>query len=362
MNCADLGTHQKTATMLHSISHIRYLALIFLVPVALGIVVYTFNYLVDPLWHFKGNTITGYNYLWNERVSKTNLLLQNPKKYNCLILGSSRSIFLNPNKIEGYTCFNYAFALAGIDHYVEFLSYFTNVSGPPELVIIGVDSSDLLGKSPGHIRKDQHNVPDFIRAKKRPPNAIATYLSYKALDFSFRTVLGTGTLPMYYRPDFTGDILPDSGPFDPRILYEPDLKSGMFPLAGFTLESVERFRQLLDMLPETTRVIAYTPPISAHYMARLALEGTLDAYLRTLYSIGRLFERFYDFTVPSSWTRSTELTYDGGHFYRRVHDRIAAIINGAPVEAALAIHEMSWRQYSDSFRSSVEEFILKRGV
>lgn len=349
-------------TMPNKYSHIKYLAIIIVTPLVLGFLVFMTNYLVDPLWYFNGNVITKQNYMWNERLAKANLLFKNPAKYNCLILGSSRSILLDPNKIEGYSCFNYSFVLGSISHYVQFLSYFSTVSGPPELVIIGIDSPDLLPENQGHLQGTVPPVPDFVRSADRPPSVIATYLSYKALDFSFRTLLGLSPNRIYYRQDFTGDILPESGPFDPGRLFEPDLKSGMFPLAGFTQESVERFRYLLEMLPQNTRVVAYTPPISAHYVARLALEGTLNAYLQTMYGVGQLFDEFYDFTAPSDWTKRAELTYDGGHFYRRVIDEMATVLNGAPVEAALDVHQMSWPQYRDRFRSSVEEYILERGL
>ncbi len=328
----------------------------------MGLFVLITNYLVDPLWYFSGNVITKQNYMWNERVSKSNLLLKSPAKYDCLILGSSRSILLDPNKIEGYSCFNYSFGLGSVDHYIEFLSYFVQTSGSPELIIIGVDSPDLLGKGPGHIVGGVNTVPDFVRSAARPPNAIATYLSYQALDFSFRTLLGMSPNRIYYRQDFTGDILPESGPFDPGRLLAPDLTNGMFPLAGFTTESVEHFRKLRHALTKDTRVIGYAPPISAHYMARLALEGTLDAYLQAMYGVGQLFNEFYDFTAPSSWTRNTDLTYDGGHFYRRVNDGIAQILSGGSTVSGLSVHEMSWPEYRDRFRASVEEFIVEKRI
>ncbi|NJL10693.1 MAG: hypothetical protein HC908_12365, partial [Calothrix sp. SM1_7_51] len=67
------------------------------------------NWLVDPLWYGAGNRLTGKNFAFNERVSKTNLFLRNKhKNYDCLILGSSRVIALNASNFQGKTCFNYS--------------------------------------------------------------------------------------------------------------------------------------------------------------------------------------------------------------------------------------------------------------
>ena len=53
------------------------------------------NWLIDPLWYNKGNRITGRNFSFNERISKTNLLLNSDTRtYDCLILGSSRTTLL----------------------------------------------------------------------------------------------------------------------------------------------------------------------------------------------------------------------------------------------------------------------------
>ncbi|MDJ0947529.1 MAG: hypothetical protein QNJ94_01260 [Alphaproteobacteria bacterium] len=336
---------------------IRYLIAIGLVPLFMISCVFGINYLVDPLWYFRGNLITGKNYMWNERFSKTNLLRKNPRQYNCLILGTSRSILLNPNKIEGYTCFNYSFALGTIGDYRNFLDYFLKLSSPPALVIVGVNTRDFVDRlhQPG-------DVPDYIRADSEPPSARATYLSYEALRFSIETLMGRSPHPIFYRSDFTGDIHPDSGPFHPESLLVPDLSIGMFAIDGFSTNSVRLFQQLRDRLPKHTRMIGYTPVISPHYVGRLWLDGKLEDYLWASYSVGQVFDKYYDFTMPSEWTKDHDLTYDGGHYDRSVNDKMAKVLSGGPLEAGLAVHGMSWLEYRDRFKEAVESYISDTGI
>ena len=50
-----------------------------------------FNWLMDPLWYSRGNSLTGENYAFNERITKTNVFLRtkDQENYNCIVLGSS---------------------------------------------------------------------------------------------------------------------------------------------------------------------------------------------------------------------------------------------------------------------------------
>src|SRR5580704_946052 len=52
------------------------------------------NALIDPLWYFDGNVVTGVNYAFNERLAKMNRLLPRLQQYDCLILGSSTAAVL----------------------------------------------------------------------------------------------------------------------------------------------------------------------------------------------------------------------------------------------------------------------------
>src|ERR1700730_73349 len=68
------------------------------------------NALVDPLWYFAGNVVTGVNYAFNERLAKVNRLLPRLEQYDCLILGSSTSALLPERQIAGQRCFNLGFS------------------------------------------------------------------------------------------------------------------------------------------------------------------------------------------------------------------------------------------------------------
>lgn len=65
---------------------IRYVVTVFATVILIASTVLAINLLVDPLWYFNGNVISGVNYQYNERHSKAYLFLKQPKNYDCLNL------------------------------------------------------------------------------------------------------------------------------------------------------------------------------------------------------------------------------------------------------------------------------------
>lgn len=81
------------------------------------------NWLIDPLWYRHGNLLTGKNFTFNERITKTNLFFRtkDQEKYDCIILGSSRVIALRSSNFTTNNCFNYALKGGEIPDFVIML-------------------------------------------------------------------------------------------------------------------------------------------------------------------------------------------------------------------------------------------------
>src|SRR5438046_10547431 len=80
---------------------------------------FTVNCLVDPLWYLRGNILTEINYPFNERLSKLIYFLPRMQNYDCVIFGTSRATLLAEHKIEGYHCYNMAFAAGQRSEYLD---------------------------------------------------------------------------------------------------------------------------------------------------------------------------------------------------------------------------------------------------
>src|SRR3546814_13939979 len=121
-----------------------------------------FYLLVDPLWYVRGNRLTGVNYLFNERLAKSNLLLQAPRRYDFVIFGSSRATLLDGRLIKDHTCFNYAFSLGQSYEYLQFARFAKQFGLDPSLVIVAIDGENFVQ------RTDGYNPPAFVRNRRRP--------------------------------------------------------------------------------------------------------------------------------------------------------------------------------------------------
>ena len=67
------------------------------------------NYIMDPFWTFNhSHKFNNFQKGINERQQKSNYIYFTDKKYDTLLLGSSRTTYMNPNSFENYKVFNYS--------------------------------------------------------------------------------------------------------------------------------------------------------------------------------------------------------------------------------------------------------------
>lgn len=329
--------------------HLRYLIGLGAATLILAAATLTLNLLVDPLWYARGNRLTGVNYLFNERLAKSNLFLQRPEAYDCVIFGSSRTTLLNPRRIEGRTCFNYAFSLGQGYEYVQFAEYAKSFGLSPELVIVGVDGEDFTE------RTDGYNVPAFVAERRPPPGVLESYLSLGTTKLSLRTLFGNSPLSRFSRPDFTVDIVPGIAPGDHR---RPAVAETGAP---HRLDNLVHYERLRAIFPDAT-FIGYVPPISPVRVKVLKEEGRFGTYLDAIYQVSRLFDRFYDFSIPNAVTANDAYTHDGSHYRRPVNADIAAILTGrrpadVPSTFGVPLHQLTETQHEAVFRQAAGRYL-----
>lgn len=338
--------------------YLFYISIVFGTLIFAGGIVLGTNYILDPLWYFGGNHLAPKNYLWNERFSKVNQYLKDPEIYDCVIVGSSRTILLDEDNISGHKCFNFAAGAGRIPEFYDFIRYFSEKSGKAALIIVGIDSINLLADN-----EMSNEVPDFVRSLRQPPGPWTTYVSPKIFVWSVRSAMELSPNPyLYYTQSFHGSILPSSRHYVPGRELKPGFADRQYPLSGFTIESARHYWQFRKFLSPRGRMVGYAPPVTAYYIARLAISGGLESYLKSLYMAAKAFDEFYDFTVPSHWTKSPENTVDGAHYVPSVNEEIAKIMSGKSNAAGIAVHKMSWREYRDTYRAEVEKFMHEKDI
>jgi hypothetical protein len=307
----------------------RYLAILAAVVAVLAGLCLGANILIDPLWYFRGNRITGVSYAFNERVAKLNQLLPRLAEYDCVMFGSSTTTLVPPPRIAGHRCFNLAFSGGLVTEFLVYSKYLRARGFAPKVLIVGVDGFDFEGPAL------KLNAPGFVKTGDDPPPFWKSYLSVDAFMFSVRTALGLFPNRRRYDRDFRAHIIARKTPYRAPATIEPQAQPPeLHP------ERADLYVELRRLFPEA-RALVFVAPTAAWSIAQYKVDGLLDAYLEGLRRTAAAFDGFLDFSIPSEITVSTTNTYDGVHFDDAVNDHIAAALaSGDPP------HGIDWKRDS----------------
>ncbi|MGL5796354.1 MAG: hypothetical protein ACRC06_18510 [Waterburya sp.] len=307
------------------------------------------NWLIDPLWYSHGNILTGKNFTFNERITKTNVFLRTKDKvkYNCIILGSSRVTALRPSEFQDAQCFNYALKGAEIADFVNYANLLKEQGIKPKIVYIGVDGMNFVEKE----RTEQEPLAIETLATQSPLQA---YLSSDVLLFSAMTLLNLSPDPgNYYDQNF------EPVDFENPPTYTPEFYK---PLENqrCDLSSVETFANLRQVFPQA-KFVGYVPPISAWSMINDTYgRNLMDCYLLGYHQLAQSYDAMYDFTAPSAVTKDPSNTFDGSHFSVTVNNKIAAVLQGKTNEDfGIRVDQYSFDEYRKIYRQKLRDFLAE---
>ncbi|MGD1920717.1 MAG: hypothetical protein ACFCAD_18640 [Pleurocapsa sp.] len=307
------------------------------------------NWAIDPLWYRHGNILTGKNFTFNERITKTNLFLRTKDRanYNCIILGSSRVTALRTSNFTEDNCFNYALKGGEIPDFVNYAESLKNEGVDPEIVYIGVDGLNFVEKE----RKKQESLNLATLTTKSPLEA---YLSADVLLFSAMTLLGISPDPgNYYERNFEPVDFAEPPVYTPEF-YQPA------PPQKCDLYAVETFANLKNTFPNA-KFIGYVPPRSAWSMINDTYGRELmDCYLLGFHQLAESYDAMYDFSAPSKITKNPDNTFDGSHYSVEVNNEIAQILQGKNNEDfGIRVDRYSFDEYRKLYRGKLKDFLAQ---
>ena len=228
-----------------------YLGILVSAALLVALLCFSINAIIDPLWHFRGNLITGVNYAFNERTAKMIRFLPRMADYDCVLIGSSHTALLHERRITGHRCFNFGFSHGRVREFLAYARYIHARGFRPSLIVVNVDLYDFQDPP------DALMVPDFIRTGDDPPSVLRMYLSLDALNFSIRTLRGAFPNHLVYDSEAQMHIIPKTHSYRPPRHLAPNAN----PLP-FHSELVASFAELRQVFSEA-QAIGWVPPISA---------------------------------------------------------------------------------------------------
>ena len=121
--------------------------------------VITINYINDPLWVFNKENFTNKNRIgFNERQQKSNLIYFSGRDYDSVLVGNSKSTYINQYKFEPGKLFNYSVSAMNIGEYEGYINFFKKTTkNEPKYIIFGVDFVTCLGNKTINFNQDEES-------------------------------------------------------------------------------------------------------------------------------------------------------------------------------------------------------------
>ncbi len=310
--------------------------------VVICLIAFCINIFFDPLWHINGNQLESLNYMFDERLSKTNQYVKqrSTHRYNCIIFGSSRTTLLNESLLDKtYQCFNFSFSGGRIKEFVAYAKWLKSRGENPTYIILGIDDFNFV-----QLDTDL-NIPEFIKTDSEPPSIFKNYFSLDALDMSFRLFTKNENDPRIYDHEFLGTVIQNPPTYHPTISTHQEI---LYP------HVVNDYQELREIFPDSV-FIGYIPPISSWITASKSQEE-LVFILRSVYTISSFFDVMYDFSIPSAVTSNPDNTFDGSHYFPIIQKEIVKRINGQSMEFGLSVKTLSKETYIQTYQTKVREF------
>ncbi|HIK16745.1 MAG TPA: hypothetical protein IGS53_15880 [Leptolyngbyaceae cyanobacterium M33_DOE_097] len=321
-----------------------YLRLYFVLIPVLMFFVGIVNWLIDPLWYGSGNRINKKNFAFNERVSKTNLFMQNSaSEYDCYLFGNSKVTLIKASDFKSSKCFNYSFSLALVPEIVNYGKYVKQRGGDPKVIYIGFDGP-LLGA------EDQAEAPPIALK----PIYQAYLFSLDVLGFSYRTLRDQSPLPRYYDEDFEVKVISNAPKYRPRFLETKSERT-------CNKSSLAHFKELRETFPNA-KIIGYVPPLSPWLVVSEYYNRNMDCYLSFMKDTTAIFDVVYDFSIPSKVTEDVANTYDGIHYYPQVNEKITQFLQGAPLEFGIQVTPENFEAYQQAYQSATRGFLARQNT
>jgi hypothetical protein len=144
------------------------------------------NFFMDPFWCFshshKYNSVQKGT---NERQQKANYIYFTEKKFDTLLLGSSRTTYMNHHAFTGMKVFNYSAKGMRPKEYLTYIDFTVHDCHQPiKTIILGVDFFGYLNYGSFMF----NDTATIVNATKSPLYRLKTLFTFDALNTSFKNL------------------------------------------------------------------------------------------------------------------------------------------------------------------------------
>jgi len=326
-----------------------------------------FNYTIDPLWTFcHSNRYNNAQPGFDERQLKTNrAYFCGLEQYDALLLGSSRTTYINQHDFKTMKVFNYSGVAMYPVEYEKWIAQAKKIKGGSfKNIIIGVD---FFGSNDGPFgRQQMNNTPAPSHYLDITTSFMYRYkmlFTMDTLDKSIESIKHSKTLGTV---DYTRDNVKQTIRISPQrkqqaISHQTGLYSHQVYGAGYKFNpKLKAYFQALKKENPETKFIIFTTPINIDLFKILVQRGRLDDYKKWLTLLVGEFGEVYDFMGINSITKNRENYADLHHFYPEfgtlIADRVTVVPNSAlPKDFGAILNKQNLKSYFKQIDAQAEQ-------
>lgn len=289
-----------------------------------------FNYWMDPMWMFGGaHEFNDVQDTINERQQKTNRIKFQPFSADTLLIGSSRSTYINQYEFKGMDVYNYSVSNMSVKEYESYIAFAKeNSSREIKTVIIGLD----FFKSSLDQSKAPLSIYPYANTLDEPWVRWKNIISYDLTRYSFYNFKASiknepAFVRTYNRKNVASTIRLSRKEADEELEKKVEkFKTTFYGNYQYNPNYKKIMQNLKDKNPDT-EFIVFTTPISEPLFQALIDSGAYPHYEKWLSELVEVFGEVYNFMDINTVTKDTSNYFDGHHFYPEVGTMIARRIS-----------------------------------
>lgn len=303
-----------------------------------------FNFYIDPLRMFSHKHELNSRQLdFNERQQKTNYLKFVNNDFDSILLGSSRTTYIDQNLFEDMKVFNYAANALKMYEFKQFIGYAKKLTGNVKTIVLGLDFLGSNRLSNGILTDD-----NYLKIAEGKFYRFKTLYSSRLLEYAWKnTKLLTNPTRAYYSRDNVKHEPPNF-----KITDVAKLKKKMLTEEYEYDENLASYFYGLKAENPDTKFIVFTTPVTTFQLDAYHEQGVLKYYYQWLRDLVEVFDEVHHFNYPNEVTGNIDNFFDATHMKSHVGVKITSYLAGNSLKEDFGITLN--KQNIDSFIQTYE--------
>lgn len=280
------------------------------------------NIFADP-YNYLGSNRTDYITCANERNIKSVYLANNTNAYDGVLIGSSRSSYIDVSNTPYYKIFNYSVSGIGIEEYLPYLLFFKKTQGTPKLIILSLDFHTT--------NKNCEPFPPPTKVISYAENKFKHFFDYMKVKVAHLSLKILNFERKYFNDYYTRNLV--KGRVNQRTSLDDNIikdtidyyRRNVFRNYIYREDYVKILWKLKEAFPNSKIIVLICPIHNSLTRGTFNLVNPLF-YQKWNQDIKNIFRKFYDFNNDQSIVKNKNFFFDPSHFYPFIGDKIISVL------------------------------------